>query len=31
MPATVMPRVDPAPAFNRAMESGENVCSLIIC
>ena len=31
VPATVMPRADPAPVFNLAIESGENVCSLIIC
>ena len=31
VPATVMSRVDPAPVFKPAIESGENVCSLIIC
>jgi hypothetical protein len=31
VPATVMARPDPAPVFNPAIESGENVCSLIIC
>ncbi len=31
VPATVMPRADPAPVFKPAIDSGENVCSLIIC
>ena len=31
VPATVMLRAAPAPVFRPAIESGENVCSLIIC